>query len=358
MMPRILVINPGSTSTKIAVYRGEEERFAANLPLTMEDLEACPTINSQLDLRTDGVLNALRAEGIGVEELDAILARGGILPPMRHGAYVVDAALDHALREGFVLAHASNLGGQIAYRLAKPHKIPSWIYDPVSVDELSDVARLSGAKNWPRRSQVHALNTRAVARYHCEQHGLVLEEANLVVAHLGGGISINWQQGGRMVDIVNADEGSFSGNRSGGMPLNITAEIALQEGPEALHGYGTRHGGLIDYLGTADLRAIEERIEAGDAYAALVVEAMAYQIAKSIGSLVAVTRGRCDAILITGGMAHSKRLMGDLLPCIEPLGEVFLYPGEFEMEALMRAGLRLLRGEETARRIADEWNAK
>lgn len=354
MMPRILVINPGSTSTKIAVYRGEQELFTTNIPLTMEDLEACPTINSQLDLRIDGVVKALHSEGIEGKDLDAIMARGGILPPVRHGAYFVDAELDRALREGFVLAHASNLGGQIAYRLAEPHNTPSWIYDPVSVDELSDVARLSGAKNWPRRSQVHALNTRAVARYHCEQHGLVLEDANLIVAHLGGGISINWQQGGRMVDIVNADEGSFSGNRSGGMPLNLTAEIAMEEGPEALHGYGTRHGGLIDYLGTADLRAIEERIEAGDAYAKLVVEAMAYQIAKSIGSLVAVTRGKCDAILITGGMAHSQRLMGDILPCIEPMGKVFLYPGEFEMEALMRAGLRLLAGEEQARRISEE----
>lgn len=351
---RVLVINPGSTSTKIAVYENEEMILSKSLRHSSEELARYPDIPSQYEFRADVILGALREADIDVKSLDAVVGRGGLLYPLESGTYRVnELMLDH-LRKGVQGQHASNLGGLLAYEIAKDAGgVPSFIVDPVIVDELEPIARLSGNPLVKRRSIFHALNHKSVARRAAEKLGKKYEDVNLIVAHLGGGISVGAHRGGRVVDVNNAldGDGPFSPERSGGLPAGDLARICfsgkyrLEEIIDQLRG----KGGMVAYLGTNDIVEAFNRADGGDEKAKLVLEAMAYQIAKEIGSLATVLFGKVDAIVLTGGIAYSERFIEMIKSRVDWIAKVMVFPGEGEMEALVGGALRVLRGEEEAK---------
>jgi butyrate kinase len=357
---RVLVINPGSTSTRIAVYEGEQETLSKEIQHTPQELApyAGRRITEQYDLRKDAVLAVLADHGLTPADLDAVCGRGGLLRPMAHGTYRVDEAILADLRSGVGGDHASNLGGLIAHELAAPAGRPAFIVDPVVVDEAPNRVKITGVKSIRRRVISHALNQVASARRYAEESETFYENVNVIVAHLGGGISVGAHRGGRYIDANNAldGEGPFSPERSGGLPQGQFAELCFSgrythaEVKRLIKGAG----GLIDLLGTSDLREVERRIEAGDADASEVFDAMAYQVAKAIAALVPAFEGeRLDRVILTGGMVRSTMLMERLqrylagLPC-----GVTAYPGENEMVALAKGALRVLYGRETARTYA------
>jgi butyrate kinase len=350
---KILAINPGSTSTKVAIFEDEKEIFSENIPISREKADRYDSIYDQLDMRYGLVLSFLKKNGFSESDMDAVVSRGGMLPPVKSGAYVIDDKLVEITRYRPAQIHASNLGALIADRIAKDALIPAYIYDPVSVDELSDVARLSGIEGRDRKSYSHALNTRAVAMRYCLENNLDYKKSTVIAAHLGGGISLNIQKNGKIIDVCTAEEGPFSSERAGGLQVFTCAAIAREEGVEALYRYERDRGGLASYLGTNDVRDVEKMIDKGDKKAKTVFHAMGYQIAKQIGALATVEAGKIDAILLTGGMAHSQMLVGWIKESVEFIAPVFVYPGEFEMQALAQGALRVMRGEEKAMHIVD-----
>lgn len=345
---KILVINPGSTSTKVGIYEDLNEIVVENIAIAAEQLKKFDDLYDQTDMRLEQVLSFLTEHSLKPQDLDVIVSRGGLLPPVHAGAYVIDDKLCHIMRHQPAQIHASNLGALIAREISKLAGIPSYIYDAVSVDELSDLARLSGVKKYPRRSFSHALNTRAIAMKYCEDNGLDYYNSSIIVAHLGGGISLNFQKNGHLVDICSSDEGPFSTNRAGQLPIYSCITIAKEEGHEALQKYEDSTGGLISYLDTNDALEVEKRISAGDEYAKQIYEGMAYQISKTIGSLSVVDSGKVDGIVLTGGIAHSKLMTGWIKERVSFIAPVCIYPGEVEMKALAAGGYRVMRGEEKA----------
>ncbi len=354
---RVLVINPGSTSTKIAVYEGERETLSEEIQHTPQELApfAGRRITEQYDLRKEAVLRVLAHHGLTPADLDAVCGRGGLLRPMAHGTYRVDEAILADLRSGVGGDHASNLGGLIAHELAAPAGRPAFIVDPVVVDEAPDRVKITGMKAIRRRVISHALNQVASARRYAAESETFYENVNVIVAHLGGGISVGAHRGGRYIDANNAldGEGPFSPERSGSLPQGQFADLCFSgrythtEIKRVIKGAG----GLVDLLGTSDLREVERRIEAGDAEAAEVFDAMAYQVAKAIAALVPAFEGeRLDRVILTGGMVRSTMLMERLLRYLAglPCG-VTAYPGENEMVALAKGALRVLYGRETAK---------
>lgn len=348
---KILVINPGSTSTKLAIFEGLKRIVEKKINHSHRELSAFSSIRDELPMRLDRVRDFLDQEGLHPSELDVIVARGGMLPPVRHGAYVVDDYLVETLLERPVEHHVSNLGAAMARGIGGPLGIPAFIYDSVSVDELEDVARLSGVKGYDRRSFSHVLNTRAVARRIAQEEGFDLEAVNVIAAHLGGGISLNLQSRGRLIDVVSADEGPYSTERAGGLSVFNSVKIAENEGLDALYQYEIGKGGLMSYTASNDAIEIEKRADRGDPYARLLYEGLAYQVAKAIGSLATVVKGQVRAIILTGGMAHSRRVTGDIKSRVEFIAPVFIFPGELEMEALAGGAYRVMRGEEEARTL-------
>ena len=345
---KILIINPGSTSTKVAIYEDLEEKIIENITIDASVLKQFDDLYDQTDMRYEQVIKFLDDNNIKLSDLDVIGSRGGMLPPLHTGAYVVDDELCDIMRNHPAQIHASNLGALVARMISKEADIPAYIYDAVSVDELSDLARLSGVKEYPRRSFSHALNTRAVAMKYCEDKGLDYYNSSIIVAHLGGGISMNFQKNGHLVDISSSDEGPFSTNRAGFLPIYSCITIADKGGAQALQRYEDSTGGLISYLNTNDAREVEKMIEEGNEEALMVYKAMAYQIAKTIGSLAVVDDGKIDGILLTGGMAYSKMLTQWVIDKVSFIAPVTLYPGEFEMKALASGGYRVMKGEEKA----------
>lgn len=349
----ILAVNPGSTSTKIALYRGREPRFEASVELTDAELASFRgrPIIAQLDSRLAAVVALVHERGVELSTLAATVGRGGLLRPVESGTYrVTDAMLDE-LRRAHRGDHASNLGAPLARRLAEPAGGPSFIVDPVSVDEWPDVARLSGLAGLDRVCLSHALNTKAVARRHARQMGASYSELRLVVAHMGSGHSVSAHAGGRMLDVTNSrEEGAFSTERAGTVPTVQLVEQILHDGLSLEHAERAlfREGGLHSYLGTRDLREVERRIDDGDERARLVFEAMLYQLRKEIAAMAAVLEGRVDAVLLTGGMAYSHRVTTALGPALEWIAPVHTYPGEDELRALAEGALRVLSGEESA----------
>lgn len=354
---KILAINPGSTSTKIALYEGETLLFQHSITHSNEELARYDSIGAQFPMRKDAVLAALIEAGYQPNELAAVVGRGGILPPVQSGAYLVDALLAEVLEHRPVLAHASNLGGLIARNIAEPLGIPAYIYDSVAVDELSDVARISGLKHIARKSLSHALNMRAVAIKTAQTLGKPYRETNQIIAHLGGGLSLSAHQQGKMVDIVSDDEGPFSPERSGRLPLKDFAPYAAGKDAKTLMKEIRGGAGLVSHLGTNSALEVEQRIAAGDAHARLVYEAMAYQIAKSIGELATVLCGAVDAITITGGIAHSRFITDEVIRRTRFIAPVYIAPGENEMEALALGAYRVLTGQEEAHRFVDPRDA-
>ncbi|HOB35025.1 MAG TPA: butyrate kinase [Bacillota bacterium] len=345
----ILAINPGSTSTKLALFEDEVLYTAETLRHNPQEL--APVIADQLEYRTALVSRWLEANFNG-DKLSAVVGRGGMLKPIPSGTYAVNERMREDLRKGVGGQHASNLGGLIAHSLASRWGIPAFIVDPVSVDEFIPEARISGIPEIERRSRSHALNIRAVARRAARDLGHELEDINLIVAHLGGGISVAPLQKGRMLDVNDANEmGPFSPERSGGLPTGDLVKLAFsgKYTQEELVNKILRGSGLLGYLGTNDGVEVGRRIQAGDKKAELIGRAMAYQIAKEIGAMATVLCGQVRAIIITGGLAHYNRLTGWIKEHVRFIAPVLIYPGEDELQALAAGCLRVLRGEESPR---------
>lgn len=348
---KILAVNPGSTSTKIALYEDEKELFVKTLEHTSEETEGYEKIVDQFDMRKNAVLSFLEESGYNVEALDAVVGRGGMLPPVKSGAYRVNALMVDMLRNRPVREHASNLGAIIAYEIAGLIGKEAYIYDSVKVDELEPIARVSGMPVIVRTSTSHVLNSKAMARKVAARYNTKFEDMNFVVAHMGGGISVSVYEKGRLADVVQDDEGPFSPERSGRVPCRDLVNLCFsgQYDKKAVTKMLSGNGGLKGYLGTADAREVEKMIREGSEEARLTYEAMAYQVAKGIGELATVVKGRVDAIILTGGIAYSKMFTGWIKERVETIAPVEIMPGENEMESLALGTLRVLRGEEAAR---------
>jgi butyrate kinase len=349
--PRVLALNPGSTSTKLALFHGDRLILEENVAHGDAELAAYRNrpVLDQLPLRLDAVLHALAAHGVDPAGLDAAVGRGGLLRPLPGGTYRVSDEMLTELRAAGRGEHASNLGAFLARRLAERAGCPAYIVDPVSVDEWDDVARLSGLDGLDRDCLSHALNTKAVAKRYAAEVGRPYQELRLVVVHLGSGISVSAHRCGRMVDVTNSrEEGPFSAERAGAVPTVRLVERVLREGLSfaAAEAMLFREGGIHSYLGTRDLREVERRIDAGDDRAALVLDAMLYQVRKEVGAMAAVLDGAVDAVLLTGGMARSQRVASELVARLGWVAPVEVYPGEDELRALAEGALRVLAGAE------------
>ena len=347
-MSRILVINPGSTSTKIAVYENEQALFSENIVHADEELSACATLFDQLPMRNAAVRRALEAHAVDPDTLSGVVGRGGMIPGLHTGAYAVNGVMKDVITSGKLITHASNLGALMADAAAAPLKIPAIIYDAVSSDDMQDIAKITGFPEVKRESFCHVLNTRAVGRRYAEENGKSYEDLSLIVAHLGGGISISAHRGGKIIDVISDDGGPFSPERAGSTNILYIIDMCFsgQYTKKEIVRKQRGNGGLKAWLGTADCREIERRIAAGDELAAKVYDAQAYQIAKGIGNLAPVLNCRLDAIILTGGIAHSAMLTEKIAGYVQAMAPVVVMPGEFEMEALALGMLRVLRGEE------------
>lgn len=350
---RILAINPGSTSTKLAVYENETPLFETVLRHGTAALAEHAALDASLAFRQRLIEEALAEHGVTIASLSAIIGRGGLLRPIPGGVYPVNEAMLQDLRACTYGDHASNLGAMLACKIARSAGLPAFIADSVVTDELSDLARLSGHPAIARRSVFHALNQKAVAKRFCAKRGLRYEETNLIVAHMGGGVSVGAHEQGRVVDVNDAlgGEGPYSAQRCGGLPANGLVQLYHEENitPVQMVKKLTTEGGLLGYLGTDDGREANRRAQSGDKAARLAYEGMAYQIAKEIGACAAVLQGDVTAILLTGGFAHDALLTGWILERVGFITEVVTMPGEDELCALCEAALRVLRGEEQLR---------
>ncbi len=346
----ILTINPGSTSTKLAVFKNESPVFTETIRHSTEELSKYTGIIDQYEFRRDEVLKLLDNKGISIYDLDAVVGRGGLVEPIPSGTYLVNDKMMEDLKASRQGEHASNLGGMIANEIAKKADIPAYIVDPVVVDELDDIARVSGMPELPKISIFHALNQKAMARQAAKDMGKTYEDLDFIVVHLGGGVSVGAHHKGRVIDVNNAlnGEGPFSPERTGGLTamqlvdLCYSGKYTRDELKKKIAG----EGGLVAYLGTNDAQEVEKMIEKGNEKAKLVYEAMAYQTAKEIGAMAAVLKGHVDAIVVTGGIAHDDVFVGWIKDRVKFIAPVKCYPGEDELAALALGGLRVLRGEE------------
>ena len=348
MAPTILVINPGSTSTKVALFAGRRRRFSETFDHTRRSLARFDGVMAQEPLRAESAKRALRDHGVDPAAIDVFIGRGGLLRPVPGGVYQVNDRMIADLRSCRYGEHASNLGAILAARLAQPHGKVAYIADPVVVDELSDVARLSGHPDLPRRSIFHALSHKDVARSAAKRLGKPYETCRLVVAHVGGGVSVAAHENGRVVDVNDAlnGEGPFTPERTGGLAVleffryarsrNLTEAQAAE--------LITRKGGLLVYLGTNDCRAVEQRIAAGDSRCRLVYDAFIYQVAKAVGAMAAALSGRVDAVVLTGGVAGAPRFRRGLRRRVRFIAPVLVVRGNSEMKALAEAALDVYKG--------------
>ncbi len=351
-MARLFIINPGSTSTKIGICENGTLSFEKTIRHGAE-MERLKDLESQLPVRQKLILDIVEEENIDLDSMDAIVGRGGLLHPLDGGVYEVNAAMIDDMASCRYGWHSSNLGGILAHNIATRHNLKAYIADPVIVDELEPLARISGWHAIERISIFHPLNQKAVARRFCREHGGTPHDYNLVIAHMGGGISVGAHRKGKVIDVNNAlsGDGPFSPERSGGLPIFSLIELCYSgkysesELKKALVG----GGGLTSYLGTSDAREVERRILAGDEKARLVYEAMAYQVAKEIGAAAAVLKGDVDAILLTGGLAYGERFVNWIVDRIGFIAPVYVYPGEDELTALAEAVNEALEGREPIR---------
>lgn len=353
----ILVINPGSTSTKIAIYLDNKCISTENISHDTEIIKRFAHIVQQKDMRTEGILNWLQEKNFKLEDFAAVVGRGGLLRPMPGGTYKITYKMLDDLVVGYQGQHASNLGGIIAFEIAEKLGIPSYIVDPVAVDEVEEVTRVSGLPEIPRRSLVHALNIKAVVRKYCAEKELNYDKSKFVVAHIGGGITISPVSGGKILDCNNANhDGPFSPQRTGGLPAGDLVELSYsREYTQAqLNNKITREGGLLAYLGTDDGRIISKRIDEGDKKAEFILKAMAYQISKEIGAMATVLSGKIDAVILTGGMAYNQKVVDWVNENVSFIAPVEVIPGENEMQALAEGAQRVLNGEEKPKIYEEE----
>lgn len=352
---RLLIINPGSTSTKVAVFKERSCLWRQNVSHPAEEIGAFGDILEEAEYRYRAVLKALAERVENVRSFDAVVARGGLLKPLPAGVYAVGEEMYRDLASCRYGRHASNTGGIIAYRLHREAGIPALVVDPVSVDEFTELARYSGLSGIERQSQLHALNMRAAARKVASLLGRSPREVNLVIAHLGSGISVAPYQNGRLVDVNNANnEGPFSLERCGTLPSLALIDLCYsgRYTREEMISLVTRRGGIYSYLGTKDFRKVEEMIARGNREALQVVMAMCYQVAKEIGAMATVLCGRVDGIVLTGGLACSRLVVEEITPRVSFIAPVTVIPGEEEMEALALGALAALRGEEKIKNYA------
>ena len=356
MSYRVLVINPGSTSTKAGLFEGERCLFQETLRHSAEELAAFNSVMEQVDFRRGIVEKMLAEKNVSPDSLDAVCARGGQLPPCPSGAFVVDKQMCdymYGIKQG---AHASNLGCVIALQIAEKQGIPAYVYDPVAVDEMTPVSRITGMPMLNRWMVGHALNCRAMAiRCANEVMHKPLEACRFIVLHLGGGASVRLFIDGKMVDGIRDDELLFAPERSGGQDCQSLIHLCFsgEYTEKDLMKYVRGGGGLKAHLGTSDAREVEQRIAAGDEKAKLVYDAMLYGAAKSIGALAAAADGQIDRIILTGGLAHSQYVAEYLTKKVSFIAPVEVMAGEFEMEALAAGACRVLAGEEQVHRFAE-----
>ncbi len=350
---RVLTINPGSTSTKIAVFEGEHHLFDETIKHSTAEIQEYSHVMDQYSFRLDHILNTLDHNGFNLSNLDAVCGRGGLLYPIEGGTYEVNDAMLKDLKEAKNGEHASNLGAILAYEIAKNINVPAFIVDPVVVDELDDLARLSGLPQLPRKSIFHALNQKAVARRAAFDLGKSYEESRLVVCHMGGGITVGSHANGKVIDVNNGlnGEGPFSPERAGTIPAGQLVDFCYSNvySKEEVHKMLTGNGGLVAYLDTNDALEVEKRIKQGESHASYVYDAMIYQIAKEIGAHATVLEGKIDAIVLTGGLAHGKELVQAISKKVDWVSNVKVYPGENELEALAFGAIRVLKEEEQAK---------
>lgn len=355
---RVLVINPGSTSTKFGVFTRGGAEWVSVLRHDDAELEQFRgrSALTQAGFRAGLISAALDAAGYEAMGFAAVAGRGGFLPPISCGTYLVDDAILDELREARRGEHASNLGAVLAHKFAQAAGVNAYIVDPVTVDEWQDCARISGLPLAPRSCVGHALNTKAVARRFSREHGRAYAELRLIILHLGSGITVSAHRDGNMIDNNTPEEGPLGPDRSGWLPVRALLKLCFsgRYSEKQLDRMVFGDGGLFAYLGTRDLLEVERRIDAGDAKAAAVYEAMIYQVAKEAGAMAAVLLGRVDAVLLTGGMAHSQRLVQRLREYIEWIAPISVYPGEDELLALAEGVFRVLDGEEEPKRLHAE----
>jgi butyrate kinase len=354
---KILAINPGSTSTKIALFNDEEMVFSRNVAHDAAQLSSFKELSEQLPYRKETILNLLKESGISLEGTDAFVGRGGGLLSMEGGTYEVgDILLDHARRGENGVIHPANLGSQLANEFKHEYGGRAFVVNPPDVDEFQEVARITGIKEIFRTSHIHALNQKETAIHHAALKSKKYEDLNLVVAHIGGGISVAAHRKGKMIDgndIVGGD-GPMAPTRAGSLPAVDLVRLCFsgKYTQKELLGRCMKDGGFVDHLGTADALEILKRIDGGDTYAAVVYNAMIYQIIKAIGAMSAALEGKIDGILLGGGLVNNKELVKKIEQSCSFIAPVTAYPGEFEMEAMAGGVLRVLKGEETAKKYS------
>lgn len=348
---KILVINPGATSTKIAVYEDENQIFKTGIDHTIEDLKPFEHVVDQFQYREDLILKTLEENGYSIKEFSAVCGRGGLLKHIPSGTYQVNDAMIRDIENPPYGEHASNLGALISKKIADMVGIPAFIVDPVCVDELTDIARVSGFKGMERQSFFHALNHKGMARKAAAQLGKAYEDLNLIVVHMGGGVSVAAHEHGRVVDVFNVkDEGSMSLDRGGSIPTNALINYCFsgKTKEEVKKTFGAQ-AGVFSYLHTKDFIEIEDKaLNQKDPEYKLIFDALAYQHSKDIGAMAAVLKMDVDAIVLTGGMAHSESFCNAIKEYCGKIAPFIILPGEAEMDSLALGALRVLRGEKAS----------
>ena len=352
MSIKSLIINPGSTSTKIGVFEDETLLFEETLRHSTEEIAQYATIVDQKDFRKEIITNLLKEKDFDINSLNMVVGRGGMLKPIPGGTYAVTDDLLEDLKIGKQGQHASNLGGILAREIGDSIGVPSFIVDPVVVDELCDIARYSGVPELPRTSVFHALNQKAVAKRYAKETGKAYDSLNLIVVHMGGGVSVGAHENGRIIDVFNAldGDGAFSPERAGGAPVGALIKMCFsgQYTEKEVYKKFVGNGGFNAYLGTNDMRDVEKMVNDGDAKAKEIRDAFIFQVSKDMGSMAAVLKGKVDQIVVTGGIAYDKGVVAGLKERCEWIAPFTVYPGEDELLALVQGGLRVVNGEEEA----------
>ena len=353
MAVKSLIINPGSTSTKIGVFEDETLLFEETLRHSTEEIAQYASIVDQNDFRKEIITNLLKEKDFDINSLNMVVGRGGMLKPIPGGTYAVTDDLLEDLKIGKQGQHASNLGGILAREIGDSIGVPSFIVDPVVVDELCDIARYSGVPELPRTSVFHALNQKAVAKRYAKETGKAYDSLNLIVVHMGGGVSVGAHENGRIIDVFNAldGDGAFSPERAGGAPVGALIKMCFsgQYTEKEIYKKFVGNGGFNAYLGTNDMRDVEKMVNNGDAKAKEIRDAFIFQVSKDMGSMAAVLKGKVDQIVVTGGIAYDKSVVAGLKERCEWIAPFTVYPGEDELLALVQGGLRVVNGEEEAK---------
>ncbi|MBC8588941.1 butyrate kinase [Paratissierella segnis] len=352
----LLIINCGSTSTKVSIFHNYNEVLRSNISYSIEEINKFKNVSAQLDMRKESVMKFLEDKNIKYKDLDIVMSRGGSTFPTEGGAYEINDIMVSRLRDKPFVQHAGILGPVIARYIADLAGVKSYVYDSPSTCELTDIAKISGMKEIERVSLVHTLNTRYVCRKICKELNKDYEKLNIIAAHLGGGITISLHSKGKIIDVVGDGEGTFSPDRAGGIHSRQLVDLCFgkeYDSAAAVHKIMRGNGGLVSYLGTNDVVEIEDRIDSGDKYALLIYDAMIYQLSKSIVSLAPVVDGKLDFIVLTGSLAKSCQLVEKLKKHISFLAEIKVLPGDMEMEALCYGGMKILEGKEQVKNYTE-----